>query len=237
MDSGLPGREIERRLDAAGIPSSAVAAVVVTHEHRDHLSGVGVWARRFGVPVHAAKATWEASEKVLPPRSLRGIETVFFEPGTPFRAAGLEFTPLSTSHDAVESVGFRIRDGAHVVGFATDLGFVSHLVREGLRGASVLYVESNHDEKRLLEGPYPWPLKQRIRSRHGHLSNRDCAELLADLLHEGLKTVILGHLSEINNTPRLAYDSARKVLRDAGAEEDVTLLVARQRAPGTVVRL
>ncbi|NTU60645.1 MAG: MBL fold metallo-hydrolase [Deltaproteobacteria bacterium] len=237
VDAGLPGRDIERRLGAAGIAVDAVAAIVVTHEHRDHLSGVGVWARRFGIPVHAARATWEAGQRVLPSRALRGVETHFFESGRPFEAAGLEFLPISTSHDAADSVGFRIGDGAHVAGFATDLGFVSHAVREGLRGASVLYLESNHDEDLLLNGPYPWHLKQRIRSRQGHLSNVDCAALLADLLHDGLKAVVLGHLSEVNNAPRLAYDSARRTLEGAGVEGEVTLLVARQDQAGTVVRL
>jgi phosphoribosyl 1,2-cyclic phosphodiesterase len=237
VDAGLPGRELERRLGLAGIEVAAVEAIVVTHEHRDHISGVGVWARRFGIPVHSARATWEAGRRTLPSRMLRGVQTVFFEPGHAFQAAELSFTPISTSHDAADSVGFRISDGTHVVGFATDLGFASHVVREGLRGADVLYLESNHDEDLLFNGPYPWPLKQRIRSRQGHLSNGECSALLSNLLHEGLKGVVLGHLSEINNTPRLAYETARGVLQSAGAENDVTLLVARQDRPGTVVRL
>lgn len=237
VDAGLPGVELERRLAAAGLGAAAVAAVVVTHEHRDHVNGVGVWARRFGVPVHAARATWEAAGRVLPARALRGVEAVFFEPGRSFVVADLEFTPVSTSHDAADSVGFRITDGACVAGVATDLGFASHLVREGLRGADLLYLESNHDEELLLNGPYPWPLKQRIRSRQGHLSNDASAALLAELVHQGLKAVVLGHLSETNNQPRLAYHAARRALASAGAETDVTLLVARQDRPGTVVRL
>jgi phosphoribosyl 1,2-cyclic phosphodiesterase len=237
VDAGLPGREVEKRLRAADLDPMRVSAVVVTHEHRDHISGVGVWARRFGVPVYAARATWEAAKAMFPARTLRGVEVRFFEPGEAFPVAGLEFTPISTSHDAADSVGFRISEGDTVLGFATDLGFASHLVREGLRGAALLYLESNHDERLLLDGPYPWPLKQRIRSRHGHLSNADCADLVADLLHEGLQALVLGHLSETNNTPRLAYDCTREALASCGAAEDVALLVARQDRPGTVVRV
>ncbi|MBI5017170.1 MAG: MBL fold metallo-hydrolase [Deltaproteobacteria bacterium] len=237
VDAGLPGREIERRLWAAELDPVGVEAVVVTHEHRDHIAGVGVWARRFGVPVYAARAAWDAARAFLPPPTLRGVDVRFFEPDRSFAAAGLELTPVSTSHDAADSVGFRISDGNAVLGFATDLGFASHLVREGLRGVTLLYLESNHDEDLLINGPYPWPLKQRIRSRHGHLSNADCAGLVSDLLHSGLKALVLGHLSETNNTPRLAYDCAREALARHGAAGDVALLVARQDRPGTVVRL
>jgi phosphoribosyl 1,2-cyclic phosphodiesterase len=160
-----------------------------------------------------------------------------FEPSRAFEVAGLEFRPVATSHDAADSVGFRISDGAAVVGFATDLGFASHLVRHTLRDAHLLYVESNHDEGLLVSGPYPWFLKQRIRSRHGHLSNEACAELVGELLHPGLKTVILGHLSETNNEPKRAWEASRRVLREAGAAESVTLLVARQDRAGRVVEV
>jgi phosphoribosyl 1,2-cyclic phosphodiesterase len=235
VDAGLPGRQIEARLGAASIDPGRVGAVLVTHGHRDHLSGVGVWARRYRVPVYLTRACWDASGETLGPRGLDRVELRFFEPGGAFEVVGLEFHPVATSHDAPESVGFRVTDGAAVLGFATDLGFASHLVRHALRGADVLYVESNHDEDLLLNGPYPWFLKQRIRSRHGHLSNRACAELLGELLHPGLRAVVLGHLSETNNEPRLAYQAAHRVLDEAGAGEDVTLLVARQDRAGRVV--
>jgi phosphoribosyl 1,2-cyclic phosphodiesterase len=235
VDAGLPGREIARRLSAAGLEPERVEGVVVTHEHRDHISGVGVWARRFRVPVYADPVTWEAAATALPPGALRGVEVIPFEPGRPFVAAGLECLPISTSHDAAGSVGFRIRDGDRVLGFVTDLGYASGLVRDALKGAEILFLESNHDEEMLARGPYPWPLKQRIRSRHGHLSNADCAALVSELVHERLRTLVLGHLSQTNNTPRLAYDAAYGALKRRGAEEDVVLLVARQDVPGRVV--
>jgi phosphoribosyl 1,2-cyclic phosphodiesterase len=235
VDAGLPGRRLEERLAAAGIAPHQVGAVVVTHGHRDHLSGAGVWARRHRVPVHMTEACRRAAPEVLGPRGLERVEVRLFEPGVPFRVDGLELRPVSTSHDAPDSVGFRITDGDAVLGFATDLGFASHLVRDALGGARLLYLEANHDEDLLWKGPYPWFLKQRIRSRHGHLSNESCAELLRGLVHPGLRAVVLGHLSEINNEPRLAFGAARRALDEAGAGEDLTLLVARQDRAGRVV--
>ncbi|MFU8857475.1 MAG: MBL fold metallo-hydrolase [Deferrisomatales bacterium] len=234
VDAGLPGRRLEERLAGAGLAPRQVGAVVVTHGHRDHFSGVGVWARRYRVPVYMTEACRRLAPAVLGPRGLQGVEVRVFEPGVPFRVEELELRPVSTSHDAPESVGFRISDGAAVLGFATDLGFASHLVRHALAGADLLYLEANHDEDLLWNGPYPWFLKQRIRSRHGHLSNGCCAELLGGLVHPGLRTVVLGHLSETNNEPRLAFAAARGALDRAGAGEDVTLLVARQDRPGRV---
>jgi phosphoribosyl 1,2-cyclic phosphodiesterase len=237
VDAGLPGRHLEARLDSAGIEPRRVAAVVVTHGHRDHLSGAGVWARRWRVPLYLTEACRSGAHQVLGHPGLQGIEVRLFEPGSPFRVESLEFWPVSTSHDAPDSVGFRVTDGAAVLGLATDLGFASHLVRHALRGAHILYLESNHDVDLLARGPYPWFLKQRIRSRHGHLSNGECAQLLRDLVHSELRAVVLGHLSETNNEPRLAFEAAHCALERAGAAGDVTLLVARQDRPGRRVTL
>jgi len=235
VDAGLPGRVVERRLRGAGFEPGAVRAVVVTHEHRDHLAGVGVWCRRYGVPAYLTEACLQASQAVLGPAWLRGVDVRLFEAGRPFEAAGLGIHPFPTCHDAADPVGLRVTDGQAWAGIATDLGFASGPVREALGGVDILLLESNHDEDRLWAGPYPWPLKQRIRSRHGHLSNRACAELVAELLHPGLRAVVLGHLSEANNEPALAYAATRQVLEDAGAAGEVALLVARQDRPGRVV--
>ncbi len=237
VDVGLSARSVARRLDAAGMDPARVRAVVLTHEHRDHATGVAAWCRRHRVPVWMTEGCLAGLEALLGPGGLEGVEVRLFASGEPFEAAGLEFLPVRMSHDAADPVGFRVTDGRARIGLATDLGFATHWVREALRGADLLYVESNHDEERLWNGPYPWPLKQRVRSRHGHLSNRACSDLVADLLHPGLRCVVLGHLSQTNNEPRLAYTATRSVLERAGAARDVMLLVARQDRPGRVVRV
>ena len=237
IDAGLSARELERRLALRGLDPAAVGAVVVTHEHRDHIRGIGAWGRRHRVPVYMTAACRHAAARLLGRDGLRGVEVREFEPDREFSVADLEFLAVGTSHDAVESVGFRISDGATVLGFATDLGCVSTVVRSALRGAHLLYLESNHDEERLRGGPYPWFLKQRIRSSLGHLSNGECAGLVAELLHDGLRALVLGHLSETNNEPHLAFARTRQVLDDGGAVEAVTLLVARQDQPGRVLEL
>ena len=235
VDAGLPARLIEGRMAAAGLDPTGVEALVVTHEHRDHLSGVGAWARSYRVPVYMTAGCREAISGGIARDQLDGAEVVEFEPGRAFEAGGFEFYPVPTSHDAADSVGFRIADGTSVLGFATDLGVASPALIQGLQGAALLYLESNHDESLLLSGPYPWFLKQRIRSCRGHLSNEACGALVSELFHDGLKAVVLGHLSEVNNRRQLAYAATRQALRKWKAEGSVMVLVARQDGPGRVL--
>ena len=203
VDAGLCGRELTSRLEAIGAGAEDLDAILVTHDHRDHISGVGVMARRYNIPVYSAYKTVRASERVW--GRIGNINEI--EAGSLFSVKGLEFYPFSTPHDSANSVGFIFKAGEKKGGIATDLGFVTRLVRESLRNCNILVIESNHDENMLMEGPYPWHLKQRIRGREGHLSNRDCADLLDDIYHDGLQKVVLAHLSEENNRPDLAYGS------------------------------
>ena len=206
VDAGLCGRELTSRLEAVGAQADDLDAILVTHNHRDHISGVGVMARRYNIPVYSAYKTINASEKIW--GQIKDISEI--EAGTLFSINGLEFYPFSTPHDSAHSVGFIFKTGEKKGGIATDLGFVTRLVRESLKNCNILVLESNHDEDMLIDGPYPWHLKQRIRGREGHLSNSDCADLLDDIYHEGLQKIVLAHLSEENNRPDLAYDSLIK---------------------------
>lgn len=237
VDAGISGSTMEARLDGAGLSPEAVSAIVVTHEHTDHSRGIGVWARRYKVPVYLAHGVDEAITRVNGAQTLAKVEVREFTPGEVFEVAGLEFAPFSTSHDAHSSVGFRVSDGAVTLGFATDLGVASAEVESMLAEADILYVESNHDAVMLKNGPYPAYLKRRIKSELGHLSNDDSATLLKKLVRAKLKAVILAHLSETNNTPALAFKGALGVLESLGAAADVALLVARQDRPGTLLRI
>ncbi len=200
IDVGLSAREIERRMAMVGVSPSELSGIVVSHEHNDHLRGVGPLARRFDLPVYITERTYRVAEESLGPLS----ELVCIDPDTPFEIGALWFSPFLISHDAVEPLGFSLTDGRMKVGIATDLGVVTHLVRENMRGAHVAIVESNHDPDMLMEGPYPWDLKQRIKGRKGHLSNPTATQFVQALFHTDLERVVLAHLSEINNTPEMA---------------------------------
>ncbi len=207
VDAGLSGREIARRISASGGDLSRVRAMVLTHEHADHVRGAEVLAARLEVPVFATAGTLGRMEEGFPPG--RAIE-----PGEEFAAAGFTLLPFLLPHDAAEPVGLVVRCGGLSLGMATDLGYPSAPARERLAGCDAVVLESNHDERMLIDGPYPWHLKQRIRSRRGHLSNHASAGLLMDIAHPGLQAVVLAHLSETNNLPGLALGCAREALGD-----------------------
>ena len=201
VDSGLSGIEIERRLKSAGISPRILDAIVVTHEHADHISGVGVLSRRLSLPVYASKATACRSAELT--GKLHKI--VHFECGSEFAVNTLTLRPFSLPHDAEDPAGVIVSRNGRKIGIATDMGTVTSLSKEHLKGCSLLVLEANHDLKMLEEGPYPWSLKQRIRSRTGHLSNEQARDLLKELRHPCLEHVVLAHLSETNNTPQKAY--------------------------------
>ncbi|MDT8318329.1 MAG: MBL fold metallo-hydrolase [bacterium] len=232
VDAGLCGKELTSRLEAVGASPGDIDAILVTHNHRDHISGVGVMARRYNIPVYCAYKTIKAAERVW--GKIEDINEI--EAGNLFTVNGLELYPFSTPHDSAHSVGFIFKAGEKKGGIATDLGFVTRLVRESLKNCNILVLESNHDEKMLIDGPYPWHLKQRIRGREGHLSNGDCADLLDDIYHDGLQKVVLAHLSEENNRPDLAYDS---ILKKMGGRfhPELELSIAKQDRVGDMVEV
>jgi phosphoribosyl 1,2-cyclic phosphodiesterase len=231
MDAGLSARELQLRLAAIGVEPSSLHAIVISHEHTDHIRGAGTFSRRFKIPVLSSHV---AARQL---RTLIGkTEHVDFSAGDGFEFRDLRIEPFPISHDAVDPVGFMIESREGRIGVATDLGMVTRLVQARLAGCRVLVLESNHDEEMLLNGPYPWHLKQRIKSRQGHLANSESAQLLEQLLHEGLEGVLLAHLSETNNDPVLARTLATGVL----AAQTVcapALLVGSQQQPSDVLHL
>lgn len=234
VDAGFSGASIARRLAALGRNPRDVDAVVVTHEHRDHTSGIGVAARRWGWPLFLTRGTARACDGLL-----HGDEALeMFAAGSRFRIGALEFHAFPTCHDAADPVALTVAETASgvVAGIATDLGRATTPVRAALAGCHFLVLEANHDEVRLRESPYPWSVKQRIGGNRGHLSNRLSGELARDLLHVDLGGILLAHLSQECNEPGLAVREVRAVLRHAGRDAFRGALgVAAQDQPGPVV--
>jgi phosphoribosyl 1,2-cyclic phosphodiesterase len=207
IDAGLSASELLRRLAAIGVEGRELDAILVSHEHSDHIRGAGTLARKLKIPLLFSYPTCRASSSLV-----GKAEIIEFESGYPFTFKDILVDPFPTTHDACDPVGFLIecRDGK--IGVATDLGIATRLVTDKLKGCGALVLESNHDEELLVNGPYPWSLKQRIKSRHGHLSNSESAALLEEILHPRLEGVFLAHLSEVNNDPGLAMSVARSLV-------------------------
>jgi len=229
VDAGLSGREIERRLRSKGIDPASLSAIVLSHEHSDHTRSVGVLSRRYDLPVYVNPATLKAAAAQL--GRLKKVET--FNCGAAFHIDRLQVHPFSISHDAIDPAGFTVACNGTKIGIATDLGIATAMVKTHLKGCSLVILEANHDPAMLIEGPYPWHLKQRIKGRSGHLSNQDARMLLDEIKHDRLEQVILAHLSEINNTPAKARRSVGQAL-----DQGLTRLdVARQDRCGKMIYL
>lgn len=209
IDAGFSCRELVHRMAVLGVDPKTISALVITHEHQDHCKGVRQLAKRFKVPVFATAGTLEGMGlKGEVARAARVIRS-----GEPVEVAGFEIEPFSLPHDAREPVGLIVQDGDGCrMGLAADIGHASRLAWGRLRDLDLLVIETNHDLDMLRNGPYPWSLKQRVAGRHGHLSNREAAEGLPELLCGRLRWVALYHLSQTNNLPGLAAATIGEVL-------------------------
>lgn len=198
VDAGISARRITAALADAGVDPASLDGILITHEHCDHVGGLPVFLKRFGIPVFCNSAT--AAAAAIDPRYVRSFLT-----RTAFSLGDIAIETFEVPHDAADPVGFTLRSGGASLGFVTDLGYPTAAIRERIRGVHTLLVEANHDE-RLLQNDLkrPWAVKQRIMSRHGHLSNDAAARLVAEIAGDGLRRVVLGHLSRDCNTPDLA---------------------------------
>ena len=229
VDAGLSARQITKRLETYGIHPQDLMAIVLTHEHIDHIRSAGTLARRWNLPLWTNKATYTASQETI------GETPAWteIEVGLPFHIGGIRVEPFSTPHDAADPFGliFNDEDGRRV-GFATDMGFVTNLARQRLQGLQGLVLEFNHDVEMLINGPYPWPIKQRIRGKLGHLSNEDAAKLLKNIVTADFEWLICAHISQENNENQLLLETARKALN---GHERRNLLSASQDEPTPLV--
>jgi phosphoribosyl 1,2-cyclic phosphodiesterase len=227
LDIGRNCKQTTEMLNSLGISPEAIKGIFVTHEHGDHVKGLRVFASKFKTPVWATDGTIGALERM---GELNG-KFPYYQMQEGVSVGGMEVYSFRTSHDCAESCGYRVHmpDGK-VFSLATDLGFVSDEVRDGIKGSDYLVIESNHDVGMLNNGPYPYVLKQRILSNRGHLSNDSCASLLPELIKEGTRQFMLAHISRENNMPELAFQTSVCQLTMEGMKEDIdfTLTCARK---------
>jgi phosphoribosyl 1,2-cyclic phosphodiesterase len=220
IDAGFSCKELERRMRLVGIEPSTIAAVLLTHEHEDHIKGVDRFARKHRLPVYLTAGTMLGTvlgDEVVP-------RTVRIESGRPFEVGPFAVEAFAIPHDAREPVGFVLQDGAgRRLGLAGDIGCRTQLAWGRLADLDCLLLETNHDLEMLRSGPYPWALKQRVAGRHGHLSNREAADGLPELLATRLRFVVLYHLSRTNNLPALAAAEVAETLAREGSAAEIVI--------------
>lgn len=227
IDAGFSCREIESRLRQCQVDCESFDGLVLTHEHGDHTRGAARFAKRHDLAVYATTGT--LSELEL---EAKGVSTCVIRSGQALEVGQFIVEPFDIPHDAREPVGFVVEDGAgHRVGLAADLGTWSQLVWGRLADLDALVLETNHDLEMLRSGPYPWPLKQRVAGRHGHLSNAEAARGLPDLLGDRLKWVVLYHLSRTNNLPALALEAVGEAVNRCGAAAQICVSDQGQPTP------
>lgn len=209
VDVGISGKRTENGLKELGLTGNDIDGILITHEHADHIQGLGVIARKYEIPIYATAGTITAI------KACEGIgkvdDSLFHEvkEDTKFTLKDMTVNPMRISHDAAQPVAYRIAYGRKKVAICTDLGVYNDYTVECLKGMDALLLEANHDVNMLQVGPYPYKLKQRILGERGHLSNENTGRLLCRILHDNLQTILLGHLSKENNLPELAYESVR----------------------------
>jgi len=231
VDAGISCRETFKRLRSLGEDPQALSAILITHEHSDHVYGLATLAKKLSIPIFMTGATHAAWARAL--RKDKGerpqLDTLErFEAGHRFQVGDIEVKPFTIPHDAADPVGFTFRVEGAKVSVATDLGYLPSNVRDHLRGSDILVMESNHDVEMLRVGSYPWAVKQRVASNVGHLSNEKLAQFFTKDYDNGAAFVVLAHLSEQNNHPELARREAEKALGQRGGLFQNRVLVALQ---------
>ncbi|MBQ2803548.1 MAG: MBL fold metallo-hydrolase [Lachnospiraceae bacterium] len=209
VDVGISGKKVEAGLNSLGLTGMDLDGILVTHEHADHISGLGVMARKYDIPIYATQGTIRAIQNTA---SVGKIESSLFkevQEDKKVTIKDLTINPMKISHDAAQPVAYRAIYGSKKIGICTDLGVYNDYTVECLKGMDALLIEANHDVNMLQVGPYPYRLKQRILGDKGHLSNENSGRLLSRVLHDKLQTIVLGHLSKENNLPELAYEAVR----------------------------
>ena len=214
IDCGLSGKHIFSALSCIGADIGKIRGILVTHEHSDHIRGVGVVARKLSIPVMATEGTWEGMRSV---GDIPSQHRIYVEPDASFFLGDMEVMPFATPHDANDSVGYRFFVQNKSIAIATDMGSYTKGIHERIVGSDIVLLESNYDVDMLLQNPkYPTSLKNRIQGKKGHLSNDCAAKASLSLLQSGTQHILLGHLSRENNAPALAYQTTKTHLLNEG---------------------
>ncbi|MBS3901883.1 MAG: MBL fold metallo-hydrolase [Dethiobacter sp.] len=237
IDAGLSGKRLAAALGEIGVDPFSLSGLLLSHDHNDHTCGAGIMARRYKMPLYATDPTWRAAACKMGPipqticRLLPSCGSIAF--------ADLTVETFPVPHDAAGPVGFIFRTAKAAIALVTDLGVVTPAILERMRGVNCLVMEANHDEKMLLDGPYPWSLKKRILGNSGHLSNVLAAEALASVVCPATTHVVLAHLSEHNNLPQIAFETVCEKLAIAGPHPGrrLSVQVAERHSPSCNVRL
>ena len=228
VDAGMSGTRVIQELLRVGVDPARLNAILVTHEHADHIKGIGILSRKFDLPVFATEGTWEGMYDKI--GAIAAKNRIIVDPEQDFFMGSINVTPFSIPHDANQPVGFTFEADGAKLAIATDLGCIRDGWFNHVLGSDAVLLESNYDPDMLRAGPYPYELKKRIQSRHGHLSNDDAGHAAAELALHGTQQIILGHLSKENNFPELAMRSCELSLQMAGLvpHEDIHLYIARR---------
>lgn len=240
IDAGISAKRIEEGLNRLELTGRDLDGIFITHEHADHIGGLGVLMRKYQVPVYATRGTIRA---MLENKALGKIEESLFrvvDADCKTIVKDMTVNPMRISHDAAEPVAYRVGYGSKRAAVCTDLGVYNDYTIESLRDMNVVLLEANHDIHMLQVGPYPYYLKQRILSDRGHLSNENAGRLLNRLLHDGLHTILLGHLSKENNLPELAYEAVRMEITlgdNPYRAEDFNIQVAKRSCPSEIISI
>ncbi len=230
IDAGISGKRIKAGLDYIEVDPNKLDGIFITHEHSDHILGLGIMARRYNMPIYITEKTWNKLKTYSSLGKINESLVNFIKPDTLIKIGSIQVMPFKTSHDATDSVCYTFVNDKYKIGIVTDLGNYDDYIIEHLKNSHILYIEANHDIKMLEAGSYPYYLKRRILSDIGHLSNELSTSLIENLIHDDLKYIVLAHLSKENNLPDIAYLEVKYLLDKTKIcnNQDIELFVAKR---------